>query len=133
MAFNLSEQKIRQRLIEWRNLKHLHAEQKRRNQKLERELRELKIRYEQDIAQRDQLIEKLMLRMGDLEKMVFGDKQNRGNGSANNQSSSGNRKKKKRHPKHSYQRSVPANAEVTKEKHHSRHRLQALRRLSITL
>ena len=77
MAFNLSEKEIRQRLTRLTNLERLYAEQKERNQKLERELRELKIRYEKDIAERDALIEKLLLRVGDLEKMVFGEKKNK--------------------------------------------------------
>jgi transposase len=122
MAFNLSESNIRQRLVEWRNLKRLHAEQKRRNQKLEAELRELKIRYERDLAKRDQLIEKLMLRIGDLEKMIFGSKRNRDRGSNSSPSSSGQndsqKEPKKRRPKDSYQRSQPQDEDVTTTKHH---------------
>jgi len=121
MAFNLSEKEIRQRLTRLTNLERLYAEQKERNQKLERELRELKIRYEKDIAERDALIEKLLLRVGDLEKMVFGEKKNKDKNSSSGQSSSdntGHNKDRQPRSRDSYQRSQPNDDEVTKEKHH---------------
>lgn len=118
MPFRLAETTIRQRLIEWRNLKRLHAEQKERNQKLEAELRELKVRYEHDLAKRDQLIEKLLLRIGDLEKMVFGEKKNQDGSSSNQSSSGGNRPSKQRRAKDTYRRPTPKDEEVTTTKHH---------------
>jgi len=120
MAFNLSEKEIRQRLTRLTNLERLYAEQKERNQKLERELRELKIRYEKDIAERDALIEKLLLRVGDLEKMVFGEKKNDKDSSSGHSSSDNTGHNKDRQPRSrdSYQRSQPNDDEVTKEKHH---------------
>lgn len=121
MAFNLSENKIRQRLIEWRNLKQLHATQKKRNYQLETRIKELEQEnhsLKQRLDERDQLIEKLMLRIGDLEKMVFGEKKSK-DGSSTNQSSSDKSTGKKQRSKGSYQRTTPTDAEVTKEKHHS--------------
>ena len=120
MPFNLSEQTIRRRLVNWRNLKQLHATARKRVCQLERENKHLKTtiaKQQNKLEQQDQLIEKLMLRIGDLEKMVFGEKKNK-DGSSTNQSSSDNKRKKKRRPKNSYQRSVPTDAEVTKKKHH---------------
>lgn len=106
MSFNLPEAEIRQRLVRLRNLEQLHTERKERNQKLETELRDLQVRYERDMAQRDQLIEKLMLRIGDLEKMVFGSKHNRDNDSASGHSASADdgAQPKQRRLKTSYQR-----------------------------
>ena len=62
-----------------------------------------------------------MLRIGDLEKMVFGEKKNHHDSSAGQSSSGKNtgKKIKKRRPKHSYQRTTPTDVEITKEKHHS--------------
>lgn len=126
MAFNLPETTIRQRLLEWRNYKRLHAEQKERNRKLERELRELKIKYAKDIAERDALIEKLMLRIGDLEKMVFGEKKknkDKNKDSSSGQSSSTNKDNKKPNKRgrstNSYQRSTPPENDVTDTEHHT--------------
>lgn len=120
MSFNLPEADIRQRLVRLRNLEQLHTEQKERNQKLEADLCDLQVRYERDMAQRDQLIEKLMLRIGDLEKMVFGSKHNRDRGSASGQSASSDdsAQPKQRRLKTSYQRSSPHDEAVTKTEHH---------------
>jgi len=123
MSFNLSEKKIRQRLVDWRNLKQLHAAQKKRNQQLETSIKELEEEnrlLNQRLGKRDQLIEKLMLRIGDLEKMVFGEKKNKEGSSSRRSSgnSTGHKKPKKRRPKDSYQRTTPTDAEVTQEKHY---------------
>ncbi len=59
-----------------------------------------------------------MLRIGDLEKMVFGEKKNQ-DGSSSSQSSSGsNSSPKQRRAKDSYRRPVPQDEEVTTTKHH---------------
>lgn len=77
---------------------------------------------EQQVAERDQLIERLTLRIDDLEKMVFGSKKKR-NGSSSSQSSSdsGNDQSpdKKRRPSSSYQRPTPPDSDVTGVEHHA--------------
>jgi len=124
MAFKLSKKTIRQRLIEGRNYKQLHVAARKRVKILERENKQLKstvAKQQSKLEQQDQLIEKLMLRIGDLEKMVFGEKKNK-DGSSTNQSSSDEstgKKESKKRSKDSYQRTTPTNNEVTKEKHHS--------------
>lgn len=122
MAFKLSATEIRRRMQQGRNYKRLYAEQKERNQKLEQELRELKIKYAQDIAERDALIEKLLLRVGDLEKMIFGKKKKGDKNSSSGHSSSDKGKAdqdKQPRSRQSYQRSQPADEDVTDTEHHS--------------
>lgn len=125
MAFSLSKTTIRQRLVEWRNYKRLHVKHKERNQQLERQIKELKKANRQlrvQLAERDAFIEKLLLRVGDLEKMVFGEKQDNDRDSSSGSSSSGHgkgKKGKKRRPKDSFQRSIPSADEITAEEHHS--------------
>ena len=124
MPLRFSETTIRQRFVEWRNLKQLHAAQKQRNQQLAARNRQLTQRIDQlelQLAQRDQYIEKLELRIGDLEKMVFGEKKNKDKNSASGQSSSNStdhNKDRQPRSRDSYQRSQPNDDEVTKEKHH---------------
>ena len=122
MTLNLSEKEIRQRLSRLTNLERLYAEQKERNQKLKHELRELKIRYKEDIAERDALIEKLLLRVGDLEKMIFGEQKNQDKPSSAGQSSSNNtgqNKDQQPRSRDSYQRSQPKDEDITATEHHS--------------
>ena len=122
MPFRLTETTIRQRFTEWRNLKALHTTQQQRIQQLTAQVRQLQRENQtlkQQLAERDQLIEKLLLRIGDLEKMVFGEKKNK-DGSSSDQRSSGSipRPPKKR-SKSSYQRHVPPAEEITATEHHS--------------
>lgn len=121
MPFLLSKSDIRQRLVEWRNLKRLHAEQKERNHQLEIRIKNLEEENQQlsgRLEERDQLIEKLMLRIGDLEKMVFGEKNQDGSSSGQSQSGSHTPVPRER-SKDSYQRSVPQAEEVTSIKPHA--------------
>lgn len=124
MAFQLSVTEIRRRLQAGRNYKQLHAEQKERNQVLTARLKKLAKEnhlLQQQVAQRDALIEKLLLRVGDLEKMVFGEKKKGDKDSSSGHSSSGKdnkRSNKKRRPKDSYQRSTPPDNEITATEHH---------------
>lgn len=123
MSFDLSEQEIRQRLIEWRNLKQLHAAQKKRNRQLEQRIKALEQENQllkANLVQRDQLIEKLMLRIGDLEKMVFGSQHNRDNDSASGHSSTSTAtdKEPKQRLKSSYQRPTPRDEDITVTKYH---------------
>jgi len=113
MAFRLSEGEIHKRFIEWRNLKRLHADQKVRNQRLEAEVRELKAQ----LIKRDELIEKLLLRVADLEKKVYGGKNDKGNSSTSSKDSElGNQNKDR--SSSSYQRTQPKDEEITDTEHH---------------
>ena len=122
MPFRLSETTIRQRFTEWRNYQRLHGEQKQRLHTLATRVRELEqenIALRQQLVERDQLIEKLQLRIGDLEKMVLGEKKNQ-DGSVSGQSSSGSiSRPPKKHSKSSYQRPAPKDEEVTQAEHHA--------------
>lgn len=120
MAFKLSEEEIQERFVRLTNLERLHGAQKKRSRELAVQVKELTAQ----LQQRDELIEKLLLRVGDLEKMVFGRKKNNDDNlsSSSDQSSSGSndpKKPKKKRTKDSYQRFVPTDAEVTKIEHHS--------------
>jgi len=121
MAFKLSDKTIRQRLVDWRNLKQLHAAQKKRNQQLAAENRQLKKLFEHDTQQLKAQLETALLRIADLEKMIFGEQKNK-EGSATGHSSSGKnndqKKPKKQRSKDSYQRTTPTKDEVTQDKHH---------------
>ena len=116
MSLPLSKNTIRQRLIQWHNLKQLLTAQKKRNRQLEAENRQLKKLYEHDTQELKAQLEIALLRIADLEKMVFGSKRNRDNDSAHGQSSSadGDEKMSKQRPGSSYQRYVPTDKEVTK-------------------
>jgi len=123
MPFRLSETTIRQRFVEWRNLKQLHAAQKRRNQQLEAHNHQLTRRIQQlelQLAQRDRYIEKLELRIGDLEKMVFGEKKKDKDSSSSQSSSNNTDQNNNRQPRSrdSYQRSQPQDKDITATKHH---------------
>jgi len=122
MPFRLSETTIRQRFVEWRNLKQLHAAQKRRNQQLEAHNHQLTRRIQQlelQLAQRDRYIEKLELRIGDLEKMVFGEKKKDKDSSSSQSSSNNTDQNNNRQPRSrdSYQRSQPQDKDITATKH----------------
>lgn len=121
MAFRLSAAEIRYRFAEWRNLKRLHAVQKERIRLLEKANRELQHLLEETTTDLTAKLETALLRIADLEKMVFGSKRNRDNDSASGQNSSSastNRQPKKQRPTSSYQRSIPTDEEVTTTEHH---------------
>lgn len=73
MPFHLSEQEIRQRLVRLSNLERLHTEQKERLRKLETENKVLKYH----ITRQDELIERLLVRVEELETKMFGRKRKR--------------------------------------------------------
>lgn len=70
MPLRLTKEEIRQRLIKLNNVERLHAEQKKRLKKLEEENRELKAH----IAKQDAMIERLLVRVEELETKMFGRK-----------------------------------------------------------
>lgn len=119
MALPLSEQEITHRLTRLTNLERLYVAQKEKNRTLEARVLEL----EAQVSERDILIERLLLRVGDLEKMVFGSKMHDNDTpSSSGHSSSSEQKRKKpkiKRTKDSYQRAVPDEQEVTKTKHHA--------------
>lgn len=122
MAFRLSAAEIRYRFVEWRNLKRLHAVQKERIRLLEKANRELQHLLKETTTDLTTKLETALLRIADLEKMVFGSKRNRDSGSGPNQKSYAGtdaEAEKKKRPNSSYQRPTPDDEEVTKTEHHS--------------
>lgn len=104
MGIALSAKEILRRTIEWRNIKQLHAAQKKRNRILIQENESLKV----EIFELRETVETQAIRLAELEEKIFGKKRNVG--SAPGQSSSNqedtNTQKKPR-SKDSFQRSVP--------------------------
>jgi hypothetical protein len=114
MAKVLSQSEIDRRMIEWRNLKRLHAGQKVRIESLEHELRLVKqenalLRTEnQELHTR---LEAVSLQMEELRTIVFGRKRKECSDDASHVSS-------KKRTSASYHRSIPSEDEVTDRKHH---------------
>lgn len=70
MSKRLSAEIIRRRMVEWRNYKRLYPELRRKYEEVKEENRQLK----QTVAEQQAIIEKLLLRVEELERMVFGEK-----------------------------------------------------------
>lgn len=117
MAFRLSAAEIRHHFVEWRNLKRLHAEQKARNERLAQENRELKRLLAYTQAELSRQLEVALLRIADLEKMVFGSQHHRGRGAAAGFATAPAGKPRQPRPKSSYQRPTPRDEDVTTIKH----------------
>ena len=116
MSKKLPDSVIKARMIEWRNLKKLHAAQNIRIEYLEAENKELKqqiIILKAENAELKQMVQDLLLRVEELNTMVFG--------------------KKKKHEKHedddhknpptprtpeSYKRPLPSESDVTEHRPH---------------
>jgi hypothetical protein len=70
MSFNLTEKEIRRRLVRLSNLEKLHAQAKQRIAKLETANKDL----ESHVTRQDELIERLLVRVEELETKMFGRK-----------------------------------------------------------
>lgn len=111
---NLTQEEINRRMIQWRNDRRLEPERKKRMQELEERCAWL----ERENAQQKILIEKLLLRIEQLEIMVFGRKKNRDdhdNSFSMTSTSSGASAKTSR-TSASYRRQKPKPEEVTARK-----------------
>jgi len=70
MSKRLSVEIIGKRMVEWRNYKRLYPELRRKFEEVKEENRQLR----QTVAEQQAVIEKLLLRVEELERMVFGEK-----------------------------------------------------------
>jgi len=113
MALRLSDQEIKLRMTELRNLRHLHSEARKKIVRQGKQIKLLKqqvhILQEQN-KEKDKIIEKFSLQLEELRTKVFGkkkkDKDDKPKG-----------EKKAERPSSSYQRPVPEN--ITKEETHA--------------
>lgn len=100
----LSAGKMKQRFIEWRNLKRLHAEQKARNQTLVAQNKALKA----EVYELRELVETQAIRIAELEEKIFGKKRKKDSDADQSSSHpSGGTEQKKPRRTASSQRSVP--------------------------
>lgn len=104
----LSPAVIRKRMVEWRNYKRLYPELRRKYEEMKEENRQLK----QTVAQQQAVIEKLLLRVEQLETMVFGRKPPP---SGDHDDEEGAVPPPERQPRSSssYRRAVPSDEEIT--------------------
>ena len=112
MSKKLKEEEIRKRLIEWRNLKQLHKNQKIAIKKLKNENKELKKEVEElknMVIELRQTNEKQWLELEELRKMIF--RKEKKNSSIENKKKRNT--KSKNRPKSSYRKSAPSEDEVT--------------------
>ncbi|MBI5412280.1 hypothetical protein HZA43_03865 [Candidatus Peregrinibacteria bacterium] len=100
-------------MIRWRNDRTLEPERKKRMQSLEEENRELRA----TVADQQRIIEKLLLRVEQLETMVFGRKKESGDNDDLPPSSSGTPVKRPR-PAASFRRAVPTQDEIDTKTYH---------------
>lgn len=122
--FRLSYKEIKERMIEWRNLKKLHANA-RETIKVQNELIKAQAEQIQNqeklISSQAQMIETLQLQVEELRSIIFGkkrkkDKPDSDNGSGNN--SDNQSRSPANRSSDSYHRPLPKNDEITKKEFH---------------
>jgi hypothetical protein len=111
MSKKLSDEDIKQRMVEWRNLKAAHTRDQIQIAALRDENKQLKARVADLTAKFELLIETQAARITELETMVFGRKSKPRSGSK--PPSAGSRTSA------SYRRQPPSESEVTGEEHHA--------------
>ncbi|HCX89129.1 MAG TPA: hypothetical protein DHT43_01150, partial [Deltaproteobacteria bacterium] len=107
----LSDEEIRKRLIELRNLKYLYGKAKKRIASQDKTIKFLKLRVkelEEKDKQKDKIIESLMLQLEDIKIKVFGKKNNK-----DDKNDDATPKTPKPRDNSSYQRRIPNDSEVT--------------------
>lgn len=107
----LSDEQIKQRLIEGRNYKRLYIELKEKYDAVVTENKQLKARMADMAAKFERITETQAARIEELETMVFGRKQRPRSGSGRKQSG-------KSRPASSYRRTLPPASAITHEEHH---------------
>jgi hypothetical protein len=118
MALKLSEQEIKQRLIEWRNLKKLHAKDQKIKADLKHELRLVRAQMAEMAAQFEAITEAQTIRIAELERMVFGRKKDKDETPPDDIGRSGNSKDSKPlRTKDSYHRPTPSTEAITEEEY----------------
>ena len=107
-------------MIEWRNLKKLYPELREKYEVEKKRCMELEAELAQERKERRETEEKLLLRIEQLETMVFGRKNKDDDGDT---SPPGKRKKKRKKAKNrnadSYRRAIPKEEDVTDEQYHT--------------
>ncbi|MEK7074816.1 MAG: IS66 family transposase [Patescibacteria group bacterium] len=123
MARLLTKQEIHERMVEWRNLKHLHRVARERIEVqdilIKEQADEIRLLKEQNMLQK-KLIETLTIRVEELERMVFGRKKRKDHDQADDDPSSFSfsQERTSRNPS-SYHRRVPPAKEITHEQTHT--------------
>lgn len=114
----LSKKTIKERLIRWRNLERLHPIARQRIEALEKENRELKQQLASVVKTYDAIIEKMKLRIEELEQMIFGRKQKKKDKNRFGFSNSSHQGKENNQTRESssYRRSVPKEEDITETK-----------------
>jgi transposase len=128
MALKLSEQEIKQRMIEWRNLKKLHKKARQANDSLHEFNQQLASRLDEDEAVQAEMkaiIETQAIRIAELEEKLFGrkkqsrpDNDDTDDDSSPDASGSATKEPAKRPPE-SYRRPLPSETEVTGTESHT--------------
>ncbi|MFH1546113.1 MAG: hypothetical protein ABIE14_01945 [Patescibacteria group bacterium] len=118
----LNREEIFRRMQEWRNLKVLHKKAVQQNRKLKAKVKELEKENYQMRAENVELkkvIECLLLRVEELEQIIFGKSKKKDN----NDDSFGGKENERKPPQKrnpaSYQRKTPDSSEITETKKHS--------------
>jgi len=109
MSKRLSEETIRQRMIEWRNYRRLYPELRRKYEEVKEENRQLR----KTVAEQQALIEKLLLRVEQLETMVFGRKKSSTDTHEDGAGGAAPPVERRPRPPSSFRRATPAQEEVT--------------------
>lgn len=111
----LSPEEINRRMIQWRNDRALEPQRKRRMAELEQRC----ARLERENAEKDLIIEKLLLRIEQLEKMVFGRRKNPPDDHDDVPPAPSGMPKKQPRSAASFRRAIPKQGEVTEREHHA--------------
>ncbi len=112
----LTQAEIERRMIQWRNDRLLEPQRKQRMAELE----ERCARLERESAEKDAIIAKLLLRVEQLEAMVFGSRKRPDDNDDLSPPSSGTPEKQPR-PAASFRRATPQLDEITNRTHHPLH------------
>jgi hypothetical protein len=110
----LSQEEINRRMIQWRNDRMLEPQRQQRMKELE----ERCTRLEAENAAKDRMIEKLLLRIEQLEKIIFGSKKGPDGQSGSFKVSAPPKAPKQPRNNASYRRAIPASEEITHHTHH---------------
>lgn len=113
MSKPLSPIVLRKRMVEWRNYRHLYPELRRKYEEVKEENRQLK----RTVAEQQILIEKLLLWVEELERMVFGGKKCDDHSSPSSGSSDEQQPSKQPRGCSSFRRAIPLPEDVTSRKH----------------
>ena len=120
----LNQITIKKRMQEWRNLKVLHEKSVQQNKKLKEKNKKLRTenqQIKQENAELKIVTQDLLIRIEELEKIIFG-KSKKNENDTNNNSFINPKKKKRQQPnrsKESYQRKKPKPEEITNTQKHT--------------